>query len=338
MISNPTSPTPLPRLEYTITSRNPDLREHTIIAETAHRALHAKQDEGTYPEYPEIPRLVVLSREEAGEMGVPGFKVKVGGKVGEGSDLRVEGVGAEDEDRVELELEPEIEIGKELAILQVEQEDDVTRSRSRSRSPETNVKPRYEGWEVKVKVKTRRRRRRWWWDSTWVDGWAGKSTASSSLSSSSGGGTESARETVEDNGGMQWEEEGVTVLPGTTVRITTASLMILVPDPQRRRNGQKERADRKCLNAVVVVVVAALLCGRSADHRMGELDAPLLVSTRPTFLAFDPPPGFELSIVPFKRGLISQPFRRGADVRRMESVCQGRTRTARWDLERVVRQ
>jgi hypothetical protein len=228
MIPNPTSSTPLPRLDYTITSRNPDLRDHTTIAETAHQALHAKQH--GYPEYPEVPRLVVLSREEAWEMGVPGFSVKVGGKVGEGSDFREGGVGAEDkteteaesEDRVELEV-GNAEIGKELAMVQVEQEDDVL-SRSRSRSPETDVKPRFQEFEVKVKVETRRRRRRWWWDSTWVDGWTGKSTASSS-----GGGSDSGRETVE--GGMKWEEEGVTVLPGTTVRITTtASLMILVPD------------------------------------------------------------------------------------------------------------
>jgi hypothetical protein len=240
MIPNPTSPTPLPRLEYTITSRNPDLRDHTIIAETAHQALHSKRD--GYPEYPEIPRLVVLSREEAGEMGVPGFKVKVGGEVGEGSDLRVEGVGvgAEDETEAESEVEvgnaAEIEIGKELAILQVEEEDDVTRSRSR----DAKFKLRSEEWQVKT------RRRRWWWDSTWVDGWTGKSTASSSSSSSEQAVEEQVEEEegsvlpkvhVEDNdnGGLQWEEEGVTVLPGTTVRITsTASLMILVPDPQRR--------------------------------------------------------------------------------------------------------
>ena len=234
MVPDPTPLTPLPRLEYTITSRTPDLRDHTIIAETAHQALQDKQDGGTYPEYPDVPRLVVLSREEAWEMGVPGFSVGVGGKVGEGSDLGEEGVsaGAEDDTGVEaesedgVEIEPEnAEIGKELAMVQVEQEDDVlSRSRSRSRSPETDVKPRFQEFEVKVKVETRRRRRRWCWDSTWVDGWTGKSTASSS-----GGGSDSGRETVE--GGMKWEEEGVTVLPGTTVRITTtASLMILVPD------------------------------------------------------------------------------------------------------------
>jgi hypothetical protein len=236
MVPNPTSPTPLPRLEYTITSRNLDLRDHTIIAETAHRALQDKQDGGTYPEYPDVPRLVVLSREEAWEMGVPGFSVKVGGKVGEGSDLRVEGVGvgAEDETEAESEVEAgnaaEIEIGKELAILQVEEEDDVLRSRSR----DAKFKLRSEGWQVKT------RRRRWWWDSTWVDGWTGKSTVSSSGggSDSAGGGPESVRETV--GGGMQWEEEGVTVLPGTTVRITTTALRILVPGPQRRRNGLKE--------------------------------------------------------------------------------------------------
>lgn len=232
MVPNPTSPTPLPRLEYTITSRNPDLRDHTIIAETAHQALQDKQDGGTYPEYPDVPRLVVLSREEAVEMGVPGFKIKIKVKsnieVGEGSDLREGGVGAEDEteteadngDRVEIEAEnaAEIEIGKELAMLQVEEEDDVLQSRG------TKLKLRSEGWEVKT------RRRRWWWDSTWVDGWTGKSTVSSSGggSDSAGGGPESVRETV--GGGMQWEEEGVTVLPGTTVRITTTALRILVPD------------------------------------------------------------------------------------------------------------
>lgn len=245
MISNPTSLTPLPRLEYTITSRNPDLRDHTLIAETAHRALHynhkAKQDGDThtYPEYPEIPRLVVLSREEAGEMGVPGFKIKIKiNNIGEASGLGEEGAGAgaedeigtESEDRIEIEV-GNVEIGKELAILQVEEEDPVLRSRSR----DAKFKLRSEGWQVK----TSRKRRRGWWDSTF-DGWAGKSTVSSSSSSSSSGGeTELARETVE--GGMQWEEEGVTVLPGTTVRITsTASLMILVPDPQRRRNELEE--------------------------------------------------------------------------------------------------
>jgi hypothetical protein len=232
MVPNPTSPTPLPRLDYTITSRNPDLRDHTTIAETVYRALHAKLDGHTYPEFPDVPRLVVLLREEAEEMGVPGFKIKVGHE----SNSAVEGVGDEDEagseDRVEIEAEnaAEIEIGKELAILQVEEEDDVTRSRSR----DAKFKLRSEEWQVKT------RRRRWWWDSTWVDGWTGKSTVSSSGggSDSAGGGPESVRETV--GGGMQWEEEGVTVLPGTTVRITTTALRILVPGPQRRRNGLKE--------------------------------------------------------------------------------------------------
>lgn len=45
------------------------------------------------------------------------------------------------------------------------------------------------------------------------------------------------------------------------------------------------------MGVVIVVVVAVLLCGRSADHRMGELDAPLLVSTRPKFLI----PGIQLA-------------------------------------------
>jgi hypothetical protein len=195
MIPNPTSPTPLPRLEYTITSRNPDLRDHTIIAEAAHQALHPYSQvnslgrkilEKTYPEYPEVPRLLVLSPEEAGEVGVPGFKFNL--ETGAGVWF---GTG--------VEVESDVRYA----------ETDVHEETSKSKRMEARAG---EGW----------------WGSGWFDGWRSKSTSLSASNSN----------LKPVKGG--WQEAGVTVLPGTTVRITTTALRILVPDPQRRRDGLKD--------------------------------------------------------------------------------------------------
>jgi hypothetical protein len=195
MIPNPTSPTPLPRLEYTITSRNPDLRDHTIIAEAAHQALHPYSQvnslgrkilEKTYPEYPEVPRLLVLSPEEAGEVGVPGFKFNL--ETGAGVWF---GTG--------VEVESDVRYA----------ETDVHEETSKSKRMEGGAG---EGW----------------WGSGWFDGWRSKSASLSASNSN----------LKPVKGG--WQEAGVTVLPGTTVRITTTALRILVPDPQRRRDGLKD--------------------------------------------------------------------------------------------------
>jgi hypothetical protein len=191
MIPDPNSDTPLPRLDYTITSRNPDLRDHTIIAETAHQVLHPYSQvnslgrkilEKTYPEYPEVPRLLVLTPEEAGEVGVPGFKVNTSGWFGTG----------------------------------VEVEFDV-------RHAETDVHEEQSKWK-----RMEGGAGEGWWGSGWIGGWRSKSTSLSASNSKS----------KPVKGG--WQEAGVTVLPGTTVRITTTALRILVPDPQRRRDGLKD--------------------------------------------------------------------------------------------------
>jgi hypothetical protein len=197
MIPDPNSDTPLPRLDYTITSRNPDLRDHTIIAETAHQVLHPYSQvnslgrkilEKTYPEYPEVPRLLVLTPEEAGEVGVPGFKINVetGAGVWFGTgDMRYA-------------------------------ETDVREETSRSKRMEGGAG---EGW----------------WGSGWIDGWRSKSTSLSASNSKS----------KPVKGG--WQEAGVTVLPGTTVRITTTTaLRILVPDRREITSfeeGELIRAD-----------------------------------------------------------------------------------------------
>lgn len=192
MIPNPTSDIPLPRLEYTITSRNPDLRNHTTIAETAHQALHPYSQvnslgrkilEKTYPEYPEVPRLLVLTPEEAGEVGVPGFKINVETRAGVWF-----GTG--------VEVESDVRYA----------ETDVHEEQSKWKRMEGGAG---EGW----------------WGSGWIDGWRSKSTSLSASNSKS----------KPVKGG--WQEAGVTVLPGTTVRITTTALRILVPDHREDATG-----------------------------------------------------------------------------------------------------
>jgi hypothetical protein len=74
MVSDPDPATrPLPRPEYIITSRHGDVGAIHDVAESAHQALHSSSKENDFVEYPEIPRLVVLTPEEAEEMGVPGW-------------------------------------------------------------------------------------------------------------------------------------------------------------------------------------------------------------------------------------------------------------------------